>query len=312
MTKLKTQIHYHTEAPSWTTTPDGQPRGYIQPQSLDELWFHTGSICNLACPFCLEGSKPGDRRIEQITFEEAQPFMEAALDLGVKQFSFTGGEPFVNPNLVAILDFALGHRPCLVLTNGTKPLRKRLPKLEALLAKPNPLKFRVSLDYPDAAKHDAGRGEGTFDLAVDTLGKLHSMGFPVSIARLAKKREDRQAADREYQPVFERAGLPLDTYIVVFPDFYGPGANPAGVPHITENCMTTYHTEETRARFMCSFSKMIVKKNGAVRVYACTLVDDDDDYDLGSDLPESMKYRIMLGHHRCFSCFAHGASCSEG
>ena len=50
---------------------------------------------------------------------------------------------------------------------------------------------------------------------------------------------------------------------------------------------------------------------GAVRVYACTLVDDDDDYDLGADLDGSMDYRIMLGHHRCYSCFAHGASCTE-
>ena len=41
------------------------------------------------------------------------------------------------------------------------------------------------------------------------------------------------------------------------------------------------------------------------------LVDDDQDYDLGSHLAESMKIRIMLRHHRCYSCFAHGASCSE-
>ena len=42
-----------------TVTPDGEPRGYIQPHALRELWFHTGTACNLSCPFCLEGSKPG-------------------------------------------------------------------------------------------------------------------------------------------------------------------------------------------------------------------------------------------------------------
>ena len=63
---------------------------------------------------------------------------------------------------------------------------------------------------------------------------------------------------------------------------------------------------------MCNFSKMVVKKNGSMGVYACTLVDDDSDYDLGSTLSESMKIRIMLRHHRCYSCFAFGASCSEG
>ncbi|MEA2068367.1 MAG: radical SAM protein, partial [Verrucomicrobiota bacterium] len=83
------------------------------------------------------------------------------------------------------------------------------------------------------------------------------------------------------------------------------------VPHITESCMTTYKTAEERDNFMCSFSKMVVKKGGKLRVYACTLVDDDEDYDLGGSLSEAMKIRVMLKHHRCYTCFAAGASCSE-
>jgi hypothetical protein len=75
--------------------------------------------------------------------------------------------------------------------------------------------------------------------------------------------------------------------------------------------MTTYQSEHTRRAFMCAFSKMIVKKNGRLRVYACTLVDDDPDYDLGGTLAESLAKRIMLRHHRCYSCFAYGSSCSE-
>jgi hypothetical protein len=62
---------------------------------------------------------------------------------------------------------------------------------------------------------------------------------------------------------------------------------------------------------MCNFSKMVVKKDGRMRVFACTLVDDDGDYDLGSSLAETMDVRILLRHHRCFTCFSHGASCSE-
>ena len=85
----------------------------------------------------------------------------------------------------------------------------------------------------------------------------------------------------------------------------------AQVPFITEDCMTRYQTEATRAKFMCHYSKMVVKKNGRMRVYACTLVDDDEDYDFGGSLAESMDVRVMLKHHRCYSCFACGASCSE-
>ncbi|RMH16835.1 MAG: radical SAM protein, partial [Gemmatimonadetes bacterium] len=77
----------------WLFTPEGERRGYIRAERLKEVWFHTGTICNLACPFCLEGSGPGDDRLGQVTLEDVVPFVDEAVGLGVRQFSFTGGEP---------------------------------------------------------------------------------------------------------------------------------------------------------------------------------------------------------------------------
>lgn len=311
MQTLSEQGMHHLKTDAWLKTSAGTPRGYIQPQQLEELWFHTGTACNLSCPFCLEGSKPGDNRLQQMQFEEVRPYLDAAVELGVARFAFTGGEPFVNRDFVRILDYALMQRPCLVLTNATKPLRSRMHQVLPLRDKPHPLRFRVSLDYPELARHDAARGAGNFALALDTLAWLHREGFGVSIARLGEKGEDTEAVEAAYHELLAGAGVPEDTHLVVFPDFFGPGAHPGGVPEITEECMTTYHTEESRAGFMCAYSKMIVKREGRLRVYACTLVDDDPDYDLGEDLRAALAYRILLRHHRCFSCFSCGASCSE-
>jgi len=302
---------YHIDQRDWRETAAGAPRGYIQAETLSELWFHTGTACNLACPFCLEGSKPGDHRLEQLRYNDIVPYLLEAVELGVEQFSFTGGEPFVNKDLPRILAAALEYRPCMVLTNATKPLARRFNELPALLEKPHPLRFRVSLDYPEPVRHDAARGPGSFQLALETMGRLHQAGFRVSIARLGERGECAAAVNEAYGKWFASAGLPPDTHIVVFPDFHGPGEHPAGVPEITENCMTTYHSAESRSRFMCSFSKMVVKRAGHLRVCACTLVDDDTDYDLGTTLREAMRPRVMLRHHRCFSCFSCGASCSE-
>lgn len=295
----------------WLRTPDGTPRGYIQPQLLRELWFHTGTACNLACPFCLEGSKPGDHRLEQVTLADVRPFIDEALDLGVEQFSFTGGEPFINKEIFAILRYGLAQRPCMVLTNGTRPLRKRWDEVLALRDAPHPIRFRVSLDHPDPATHDIGRGDGNFALALETLALLHGAGFAVSVARHMEEAEETGTVEAAFRERFVAAGLPEDLHIVAFPDFYLPSAHPTGVPHITTNCMTQYHTGESRAAFMCNFSKMAVKISGRMGVYACTLVDDDPDYDLGATLAEAMSRRVMMRHHRCFSCFRYGASCSE-
>ena len=295
---------------SWSYTPTGERRGYIDPHALSELWFHTGTVCNLACPFCLEGSKPGDDRLGRMTLAEVRPLIDEAVALGVEQLSFTGGEPFVIRDMIAILAYAAERRPCLVLTNGTLPLHRRMDQLRALADAANPIRFRVSLDYPDRALHDAGRGEGSFDQALEGLAMLHGAGFGVSVARQMKAGEDEPAIRAGYAALFRARGLPEDLTLVPFPDFLTPDALPQ-VPQVTTACMTTYQDDESRRDFMCAFSKMVIKKGGRMRVYACTLVDDDEEYDLGGTLAESMDKRVSMKHHRCYSCFAFGSSCSE-
>ncbi len=299
-----------TRSLDWFYTPAGDRRGYIQPHTLRELWFHTGTLCNLACPFCLEGSKPGDDRLGRLTLAEVRPWIDEAVGLGVEQLSFTGGEPFVIRDMVAILEYAAARRPCLVLTNGTRPLHRRIDALAALAGAPHPVSFRVSLDYPDSARHDAGRGEGSFEQALEGLVMLRAAGFKVSVARQLEEGEDEPAIRAAYAALFRARGLPEDLALVPFPDFLTPGAVPA-VPQVSTSCMTTYQTEESRRAYMCAFSKMVIKKDGRLRVYACTLVDDDEEYDLGGSLAESLGKRISMKHHRCYSCFAYGSSCSE-
>ena len=291
-------------------TASGEARGYIQPHGLEELWFHTGTACNLACPFCLEGSKPGDNRIERITLTDAQPLIDEAVSLGVRQFSFTGGEPFLVKDFINILAYAAARKPCLVLTNGTEPVLKRLHQIRKLAGSLQPISFRVSLDYPDAERHDAGRGNGSFASALKGLHGLHELGFAVTVARQMEPDENKAAVDLTFSELFVAHGLPADLRLVAFPDFGTPNED-RPVPDVTENCMTRFQSETTRREFMCAFSKMIIKQDGRMRVYACTLVDDDPSYDLGGTLAEAIDQRIMLHHHRCYSCFKFGSSCSE-
>lgn len=301
---------HRSRSKQWYVTPDDKPRGFIRAHALEELWFHTGTACNLACPFCLEGSKPGDDRLQLMRFDDARPFMDEALTLGVKQFSFTGGEPFINKDMVRILDYALQYRPCMVLTNATEPLIKRLPQLKPLRERPQAVHFRVSLDHFLADEHDQGRGEGMFSMALDGLCALHEMGFSVSVANQAIAGMPAKKVAKCFAEVFRGAGLPENLPRIEFPEFHPPGVT-VTAPQITQSCMVDYQTESTRREFMCAFSRMVVKNGGQCQVYACTLVDDDSDYMLGKTLTESLRVSVSMKHHRCYSCFQHGASCSE-
>src|SRR5689334_16332053 len=97
----------------------------IRMHHLDELWIHTGTACNLECPFCLEGSRPGDTRLERIKLNEIKPYLDQAAQLGVRRFCFTGGEPLIVKDIVKILEYALNLKPCMIISNGTAPLLKR-------------------------------------------------------------------------------------------------------------------------------------------------------------------------------------------
>ena len=293
----------------WTHTRDGERRGYIDAQGLKELWVHTGTACNLSCPFCLEGSSPGDKRLQPMSLKDVQCHLDEAVTLGVGQFSFTGGEPFVIRDFVNILEYASRLRPCFVLTNGTAPLLQRTHQLAPLRQSKHPVRFRISLDYPDATRHDLGRGEGSFNEALEGIRWLTENGFDVSIARQMEAGEDSAAVEDAFRHILENAGVNKAVAFTAFPDFGTPGSQGTG-PEITESCMNKYPTDADRAHFMCAYSRMLVKRKQEVAVVSCTLVDDDPEYDMGNSLSESLDQRVMLKHHRCMSCYRDGASCS--
>src|SRR5207302_4567896 len=116
-------------------TASGEPRAHVALKSLDTLWFNTGTLCNLTCGHCYIESSPRNDRLVYLSAAEVAEYLNeiAGLGLGTKLIAFTGGEPFMNPALPAMLDLALarGFR-ALVLTNAMRPMDKMKPALLVL------------------------------------------------------------------------------------------------------------------------------------------------------------------------------------
>lgn len=294
-----------TDAASLTHTRDGRPRAVVPaPARLEELWFNTGTRCNLACEGCYTESNPTNDTLKFLTLEDVKPFIEEGIGLGVRQLNYTGGEPFYNPHFVEILNYSLSRLPTMVLTNGTAPTRFHLPKIDSDPA--HPLKMRVSLDAPDADAHDAIRGRGTFRQSVKTIDRLLDRGVAVSVAGRIPLGGKKAPVEEAYDRMFAARGwdeMPL----VLFPEFDPPDE----VPEITTHCIATYKTDEEVRSWMCQRLRMVVRNDDGLRVFACTVTQDDPRFDLGVTLRESLQ-PTYLAHHRCFTmCFAGGASCSE-
>ena len=107
----------HSPGASATAPAAGAPR--VALSSLDTLWFQVGgTLCNLACSHCFVSCSPTNHTHEMMSLAEVEPYLDEGASLGVKEYYFTGGEPFLNPEMEDILCRALEYGPATVLTNG--------------------------------------------------------------------------------------------------------------------------------------------------------------------------------------------------
>jgi pyruvate-formate lyase-activating enzyme len=275
----------------------------IRLSSLRELWVHTGTACNLSCPFCHEGSQPGDLRIEAPGLDELRPHLDAAAAAGVRRFAFTGGEPLILKGIVPILRHALGLARCLVLTNGTAPLIRRPHHLAQLQGLAHAATFHVSIDDPDETLHDAGRGFRNFRKALQGLKLLSEAGFAVGITCQQRPGVDAAANDARFRALLRKQQLPMDLPIVALPELGPLQTLVTGTADLPRPQAAT-----GPAPPLCSRGRMLLRRAGRLCYTACPLVDDDAGFDLGPRLEDAGAATVLPRHRRCTICLGSGVA----
>ena len=295
-------------------TAKGEQRARVPLRSLDTLWFNTGTLCNITCRNCYIESSPKNDRLVYITVEDVRCYLdEIERDhLPTREIGFTGGEPFMNPHFLAILDECLGRDfQVLVLSNAMKPMQRHKKALLAMRERfGDRLKFRVSLDHFNADRHEEERGVDTFEPAMLGLRWLSDNGFPIAVAGRSMWGESDVAARVGFEGLFAAQGVTVDAgdpgQLVLFPEM----DEHLDVPEITTACWGILH--KSPDDMMCATSRMVVKRKGAASpvVLACTLLAYEPQFELGTTLKQASK-AVPLNHAHCAKfCVLGGASCS--
>ena len=297
-------------------TAKGERRAVVPLGALRTLWFNTGTLCNLTCAHCYIESSPRNDALVYLTAAEVRGYLdEVARDaLPVEEIGFTGGEPFLNREMIPMLADSLGRGfRTLVLTNAMRPMMRSRDALAALnAAHPGLLTVRVSLDHYGAALHDLERGASTFETTMAGLEWLAANGFRINVAGRAAFGHEPESALRDgYARLFAARGLPLDAddpvALMLFPEM-DPAA---AVPEITEACWGILNKSPDSV--MCASSRMVVRRKGAAgpAVLACTLLAYDPGFELGATLAEASR-PVPLNHPHCAKfCVLGGAACSR-
>lgn len=311
--------HFPTEKFSHPDiTAKGEARASVAWTGLKTLWFNTGTLCNIECRNCYILSSPKNDRLVYLSLADVMPYLDEIERLSANEveIGITGGEPFMCPDILPIMEAILfrGHS-LLLLTNAMRPMMR--PRLQEGLLRlrrnglAEKLVLRVSLDSHDQALHDAERGEGAFEEACKGLRWLAEEGFPVALAGRQSLHEDEAAARAAYGALARSLGLTLDPadpkQLVLFPEMIARD----DPPEITTECWGILN--KSPESIMCSDQRMVIRRKGAARasVTACTLLVDDPAFELGHTLKQATAEPVKLNHPWCASfCVLGGGSCS--
>ncbi|MFZ3236150.1 MAG: radical SAM protein [Stellaceae bacterium] len=296
-------------------TAAGERRAQVALSALQTLWFNTGTLCNLTCGHCYIDSSPKNDRLVYLTAAEAAVYLDEIAEHGLPTTTvgFTGGEPFMNPELMAMVDDALARGfEALVLTNAMKPMAKCKAGLLDLRERyGDRLTIRVSVDHYGRRVHEEERGRRSWKPTIDGLGWLARNGFALHVASRRLSGESEAEIRAGFARLFDELGVAIDAAdpvrLMVFPEMDAA----ADVPEITEACWGILG--KSPADVMCASARMVVKRKGAARpaVLACTLLPYDERFELGATLAAASR-PVALNHPHCAEfCVLGGGACSR-
>ena len=309
--------------PDWTAK--GEERAQVALTRLETLWFNTGTVCNITCVNCYIESSPTNDRLAYLTLGDVQGYFGEIENgrLGTREIGFTGGEPFMNPDIIEMLELALdGGFDVLVLTNAMQPMqRPRIKKalLDLVARYGSKLKIRVSLDHFTAELHEAERGAKTFARTLTGLDWLGANGFNLAIAGRTCWHELEDEARAGYARLIAERRWPIDATdpkaLVLLPEMDGS----SDLPEITTSCWGILNKQPEQ--MMCATSRMIVKRKGDANatVLPCTLLPYEREFEMGATLTAAgvadggmfANGSVKLCHRNCAKfCVLGGGSCS--
>mgnify|MGYP003708608181 FL=1 len=292
-------------------TANGQERASVTLKELKTLWFNTGTLCNLKCENCYIKSSPTNDRLSFLTMLEVKGVLADVSSVETKVIGLTGGEPFLNPEIIDILHLCLSSGyEVLVLTNANRVIKRHEESLLKLLSQfGHKLQIRVSLDHYSKEIHEKERGPLTFDRTLNQVKWLYDRGFNISIASRSLGDETEEQALKGHEELLNQHRISIDTTrsLVIFPEM----ESGKDVPEITIHCWDILNKKPEHQ--MCATERMIVKRKGdeSISVMPCTLLAYDDKFVLGKNIKEAEK-KVYLNHKFCAEfCVLGGASCSS-
>lgn len=278
-------------------------------KNLDHLWFQvSGTLCNLTCHHCFISCSPKNDTFGYLSLAEVQRRLAESIDLGVKEYYFTGGEPFLNPDMVDILLATLKVGPATVLTNGTVLKDEWLRRLrEAEAESCYSLEFRVSIDGFSPETNDPIRGEGTFARAMRGVTKLVEFGFlPIITAARTWPDDREQQVVGAFVEMLKHAGYSRPRLKILPTLRIGAEVSRCGGYRDDERVSVEMIEGFDQTQLVCEHSRIVTDRG----VHVCPILIESAESWMGETLRETLR-PFPLSDGACYTCYQYGAICAN-
>lgn len=281
----------------------------IELSHLDHLWFQVaGTRCNLSCHHCFISCHPKNNAFGFLTREQVKRRLDESVAWGVKEYYFTGGEPFLNPDMVPILVDTLQYGPATVLTNGTVFKNEWLATLRAAeSASLYSLEFRISIDGFSPDTNDPIRGTGTFQRAMRGVMQCVEFGFLpiITAARTWPDGQDSEVIAR-FESMLKSAGYSRPRLKILPTLRLGAEERRTFGYRFDERVTAEMLEGYDRSQLICEHSRIVTDRG----VHVCPILIESPDSCLGDTLAAAQA-PFRLQHGACVTCYQYGAICSN-
>jgi len=274
--------------------------------ALDTLWFQVaGTVCNIACTHCFISCSPTNHSHEMLTLADVERRLAEARELGVREYYFTGGEPFMNRDMLAILEATLKQGPATVLTNGMLLRAEVCRRLRELFdGSEYSLDIRVSLDGFDRESHDAIRGKGVWDRVMIGLKNLADVGLnPVITVTTAAEGVASAEGRTRFLEIIRGFGFDRPRLKVL--SLFRIGAEEKRTRAYEDWERLESIDEGNAAVLQCSGCRMVTSKG----IYVCPILIEEPEARMGETLSETLR-PFPLKYGACHTCWVDGVTCT--
>lgn len=283
------------------------PAPTLEFEHLDTLWLQvTGTLCNLACLHCFITCGPNNDSHPMMTTEQVLLTLEDARKYAPKEVYFTGGEPFMHPDIKTLIAETLELAPLSILTNGILIDDEMARWLgETFRASRYSFDVRVSLDGTTAQENDAIRGRNTFEQILAAIDRLWAAGInPVITVTTCHAELGESDGRQRFIDLLKSRGIDKPRLKFLSPFKIGREERRDAGYESYERLVEGDLLEGEEFDLQCSSCRMVTAKG----VYPCPILIEVESARMGDSLADGVT-PIKLDHPACYTCHVEGVTC---